>query len=64
MLGGRSKLDMGVEVLLEEREAIIRHLLLDVGGLISGSRTIAGGSSKPNGVPISRGLPAGSEMLL
>ena len=63
MLGGRSKLDIGGEELVEER-AIIRHRLLDVGGLISGSRTIVGGSSKPKGVPMSRGLPAGSEMLL
>jgi hypothetical protein len=63
MVGGRSKFEIGGKELFVER-AIIRHLLLDVGGLTSGSRTIAGGSSKPKGVPISSGLPAGSEMLL
>jgi hypothetical protein len=62
MVGGHRRLFLGAST--AAFKAIIRHRLLDVGGLVSGSRSNVtdGGISMLTGVP-GNGLPAGSEML-
>jgi hypothetical protein len=60
-VGGQSKVVIGGDEGLDD-SAIIRDRLLEVGGLISGSKIIVG-SSMPRGVHARMGLPAGSEML-
>ena len=64
MVGGRSRFFIGASLTTDALRAIMRHRLLDVGGLASVSRSSGSGAgiSMLIGVPGS-GLPAGSEML-